>query len=50
MLLTVTTTHNPATDLGSLLRKNPESMQAKQVFVQEWLSSKEGDEITVEPR
>ena len=28
MLLTVTTTHNPATDLGFLLRKNPERPQA----------------------
>jgi 3' terminal RNA ribose 2'-O-methyltransferase Hen1 len=28
VLLTVTTTHNPATDLGYLLRKNPERPQA----------------------
>jgi 3' terminal RNA ribose 2'-O-methyltransferase Hen1 len=28
VLLTVTTTHNPATDLGFLLRKNPERPQA----------------------
>src|SRR5687768_8572807 len=28
MLLTLTTTHNPATDLGFLLRKNPERPQS----------------------
>jgi hypothetical protein len=28
MLLTVTTTHNPATDLGYLLHKNPEGMHS----------------------
>src|SRR5687767_8776822 len=28
MLLTITTTHRPATDLGHLLRKNPERVQS----------------------
>ena len=28
MLLTLTTTHNPATDLGYLLRKNPARSQS----------------------
>src|SRR5215510_10032653 len=28
MLLTITTTHNPATDLGYLLHKNPERMHS----------------------
>ncbi len=32
MLLTITTTHRPATDLGYLLRKNPERHQTFDVF------------------
>ena len=28
MLLTISTTHRPATDLGWLLHKNPENVQA----------------------
>src|SRR4029079_19039199 len=28
VLLTITTTHNPATDLGHLLRKNPQRVHA----------------------
>jgi hypothetical protein len=30
MLLSVTTTHEPATDLGYLLHKNPARMQAEE--------------------
>jgi 3' terminal RNA ribose 2'-O-methyltransferase Hen1 len=32
MLLMISTTHNPATDLGYLLRKNPERFQSFEVF------------------
>ena len=31
MLLTVTTTHRPATDLGYLLHKNPERVQTEEL-------------------
>ena len=38
MLLTISTTHRPATDLGFLLMKNPENA----VYV-EWLKSRKAD-------
>jgi hypothetical protein len=33
MLLTISTTHVPATDLGFLLHKNPESVQSRELGV-----------------
>ena len=31
MLLTISTTHNPATDLGYLLHKNPARLQSEEI-------------------